>query len=155
MDPLLLNSYRPEVVKLAAVYELTKTATGTMGHAAELAGLGILARPSIRKLRGKEQSEKSTHIHEAVGLGTLAAPSAIELGKKGLSALRKVKKAAVTPTGLGQLKGRAAGIVEGVAKKVVAPVGKAAPAPQGKKLTMDMIMAAKKRMAGGGSGVVG
>jgi len=53
-----------------------------LGHAAELAGLGVLARPSIQKLRGKPVSEKSERVHELAGLGILAAPSAVELGRK-------------------------------------------------------------------------
>lgn len=53
--------------------------TGPWGHAAELAGLGILARPSIQKLRGKQVTHRSEAGHELVGLGTLAAPSAYHL----------------------------------------------------------------------------
>lgn len=53
--------------------------TGPWGHAAEIAGLGILARPSIQKLRGKQVSHRSEAGHELVGLGTLAAPSAYHL----------------------------------------------------------------------------
>ena len=196
MNPLLSNASRPEVMKLAAAYELikeaaadpkrlagmadavkkmkgavsslpvkVKTATGPAGHAVELAGLGILARPSVRKLRGKEQSEKSTHIHEAVGLGTLAAPSAIELGKSAIKRFGKkaiVKHASVheriktaASNGFGQFMGRAAHIAEKAVKpaaSTVAQVGqKAVEAPK-KKLTMDMIQAAKKRMASGGHG---
>jgi hypothetical protein len=57
-------------------------------HAAELAGLGILARPSVQKLQGKDVSEHSEHMHELAGLGVLAAPSAASLGS---SAYGKVK----------------------------------------------------------------
>ena len=61
---------------------------GWGGHAIELAGLGILARPSVQELRGKEMSEQSKHLHEIGGLGVLAAPSAYKLGKMGLDKLR-------------------------------------------------------------------
>lgn len=61
--------------------ELEKIAS----HAAELAGLGILAAPSIQHLRGKEMSEKNKARTEVAGLGVLAAPSALAAGKAGLS----------------------------------------------------------------------
>jgi hypothetical protein len=52
------------------------------GHAAEIAGLGILAAPSIyHKATGKEVKKSTTHNAELLGLGTLAAPSAYALGK--------------------------------------------------------------------------
>ena len=51
-------------------------------HAAEVAGLGILAVPSIQALRKKPVGEKATHKYELAGLGTLAAPSAYYLGKR-------------------------------------------------------------------------
>ena len=51
-------------------------------HIAELAGLGILAAPSIQALRKKPMDEKKTHKYEIAGLGTLAAPSAYYLGKR-------------------------------------------------------------------------
>jgi hypothetical protein len=60
-------------------------------HAIELAGLGILARPSVQELRGKQMSEHSKHMHEIGGLGVLAAPSAYELGKAGLGKLRALR----------------------------------------------------------------
>jgi hypothetical protein len=51
-------------------------------HGAELAGLGILAAPSIQGLRGKHMSEKTKDKMELAGLGTLAAPSAAHLARK-------------------------------------------------------------------------
>lgn len=71
-------------------YQATRTAILQMfpklasfgAHAAELAGLGVLARPSVNHLRGKEMSERSKALHETAGLGILAAPSAYEMGKK-------------------------------------------------------------------------
>lgn len=54
----------------------------TASHLAELAGLGILAVPSIQNLRGKPMGENKAHKYELAGLGTLAAPSVYHLGKK-------------------------------------------------------------------------
>jgi len=42
--------------------------------AAELGGLGVLAVPSIQKLRGKPMDENTAAAMEVAGLGTLAAP---------------------------------------------------------------------------------
>ena len=50
--------------------------------AAELAGLGMLAVPSIQGLRGKPMKEKHKDALEVAGLGTLAAPYVHSLGKK-------------------------------------------------------------------------
>lgn len=44
-------------------------------HAAELAGLGALAIPSIQRLRGKPMDENKSSKYELGGLATLAAPS--------------------------------------------------------------------------------
>lgn len=49
---------------------------------AELAGLGMLAIPSIQHLRGKPLKDKHTHMLEVAGLSTLAAPYAASIGKK-------------------------------------------------------------------------
>lgn len=60
----------------------TVTKVGSVGaHAAELAGLGMLAAPTIQKMRGKPMSEKNKDRAELGGLGVLAAPSALSLGK--------------------------------------------------------------------------
>lgn len=67
--------------------------------AAEVAGLGILAAPTIQKMRGKEMSERKSHAAELGGLGVLAAPAAhtmIEQGRKAFkpgSGARGVAKA--------------------------------------------------------------
>ena len=53
-------------------------------HAAELAGLGALAVPTIQKMRGKPISDKASHRWELGGLATLAAPSLYAVGKKAL-----------------------------------------------------------------------
>jgi hypothetical protein len=50
-------------------------------HAAEVAGLGILAKPSIDEMRGKKVPTKRKAGTELAGLGVLAAPSALSLGK--------------------------------------------------------------------------
>ena len=60
---------------------MKKIATGPLGHATELAGLGVLAKPSWDRLRGKKVDEKKSAKQEIAGLGILAAPSAIELGR--------------------------------------------------------------------------
>jgi hypothetical protein len=59
-------------------------------HGAELAGLGILAAPSVAHMMGKKVSEKNQHRAELAGLGVLAAPSLVHFAK-GLSS--KFKKA--------------------------------------------------------------
>jgi hypothetical protein len=56
--------------------------------ASELAGLGMLAVPSVQHLRGKPMKEDTTAKMEIAGLGTLAAPYAWSAGKK---LLRKIK----------------------------------------------------------------
>jgi hypothetical protein len=63
----------------AFVDELDKIADA--GHVAELAGLGILAAPSIKNLVDPKASkkEKSHAKFETAGLATLAAPSAYKL----------------------------------------------------------------------------
>lgn len=52
------------------------------GAASELAGLGMLAAPSIQYLRGKPMKEDTAHKVELAGLGTLAAPYLYNVGKK-------------------------------------------------------------------------
>jgi len=49
--------------------------------AAELVGLGTLAVPSIKHLRGIHVPEGAAHKYELAGLGILAAPSAYKAGK--------------------------------------------------------------------------
>lgn len=50
--------------------------------AAELAGLGTLAAPSIQAMRGKPMSEKAKNRAEVAGLGILAAPTIAGMAKK-------------------------------------------------------------------------
>jgi len=47
---------------------------------AEVGGLGVLALPSIQKLRGKPMNEDTAAKLEVLGLGTLAAPELHHLG---------------------------------------------------------------------------
>lgn len=168
MNPILRNASRPEVMKLAAIKEMEKNAS-VASHAIEVTGLGVLARPSIRHLQGKEQSERSGHAHEVAGLGMLAAPSALHLGSAGLKKVSPTTHARIAATKAGKFLAKHAAdfggtgrmlvktLNQGVAKPAVQQathaVGQAAAAaPKKKKLTMDMIQAAKKRMAGGGHG---
>lgn len=63
-------------------------------HGAELAGLGVLAVPSykrLKKIRQPETSpqERSDAKHELAGLGILAAPSAIHLAHSAYKRLRR------------------------------------------------------------------
>jgi hypothetical protein len=69
------------VLRAAASGVLHTKVANSLEHAVELGGLGILARPSINHLRGKEMSERSKSWHETAGLGVLAAPSAYGIGK--------------------------------------------------------------------------
>lgn len=82
MHAVTLTAFRDELEKIAS-----------MGaHAAEIAGLGILAAPTaVKHFGGKEWSEKNKRRAELGGLATLAAPSAFEMGK---SVLKKIKKGA-------------------------------------------------------------
>lgn len=51
-------------------------------HGAEIAGLGILAAPSVKAMvTGKNMSDKNTHRAEIAGLGVLAAPSIAHFAK--------------------------------------------------------------------------
>jgi len=76
-------------------FGMVKTASGGFmlaDHLNEVAGLGTLAIPSLRKMRKKNQEspermekiEKSEPKYEAAGLGMLAAPYAHRLATKGI-----------------------------------------------------------------------
>lgn len=69
----LMSGFSDEMAKLA----------GILGHAAEVAGLGILAAPSVQRLRGKPMAKRREAGTEVAGLGLLAAPSAYHLLKRG------------------------------------------------------------------------
>ncbi len=72
-------------VRQAVMQKLAFAFPEAAGHAAEVAGLGILARPTIQKMRGQQVSERSEHLHELGGLGILAVPSAVNLAGHYLS----------------------------------------------------------------------
>lgn len=78
-----------KVVKkvVSKVASVQKTATN-WHHAAEIAGLGTLAAPTIQKMRGKPMKEKNKDRAEMAGLGILAVPAAHELGKKAIPKLK-------------------------------------------------------------------
>lgn len=64
-------------------------------HAAELAGLGILAAPAVHHLaKNTEWSEKNKSRAEVAGLGVLAAPSAYAVGKAGVGKVKAIARAA-------------------------------------------------------------
>lgn len=65
-------------------------------HAIELAGLGMLAKPSVDEYRDQPMSHKSKAIWELLGLGTLAAPSAYTLAKAVLPKLAAEKTAIIS-----------------------------------------------------------
>lgn len=99
-DPDVIAKYPHIVAKYPEVFEQTETMVDhdpaeemaydpsrveepkVASHAAELAGLGILAAPSAAALAGKKVNESTAHKAELVGLGTLAAPSAWAVTKK-------------------------------------------------------------------------
>jgi hypothetical protein len=60
-------------------------------HLTEIAGLGVLAKPSIDRLRGKEVDERKAAKQEIAGLGILAAPSALKLGKSAYNKFKTFK----------------------------------------------------------------
>lgn len=72
----------------AHMYQMAKGASAfwqgfekAAGAVAELAGLGMLAVPSVQHLRGKPLKEDTAHKLELAGLGTLAAPYAVSAAK--------------------------------------------------------------------------
>lgn len=82
---------------LALQSELEKIA-GLGAGALDLAGLGMLAAPTIQKMRGKPMQEKNKDRAELGGLGVLGASVAAEHGKDAWNAAK---------SGLGKLKGLA------------------------------------------------
>lgn len=79
-----LRSFKFEgILKMekTALFAGFEKAAGNIGHAMDLAGLGLLAAPSATHLMGgKDWSEKNKHRAEVVGLGAIAAPVAHEMG---------------------------------------------------------------------------
>lgn len=79
---------------LAFQDEIEKIA-GIGAGALDVAGLGLLAAPTIRHMRGKKMSDKNKNRAEIAGLGTLGASvaaehahDAVSAGKAGISKLR-------------------------------------------------------------------
>lgn len=74
---------------------MRKLAMGNIGTAASLAGLGILAAPSIQDLRHKPMDEKKKAKYELAGLGAIAAPEAHDLyhGVRGSGVLSRLRSA--------------------------------------------------------------
>jgi hypothetical protein len=122
-------------------------------HGAELAGLGMLAAPTIQKMRGKPMKDKNKDRAEVAGLGVLAAPSVAHYGGSAVQKLKglagKAAKVAVTkhagvdvwnPT-TGKILGEAAS----KAKSIASGASKAAPRvrPDGKAL-LDQIRGMKR-----------
>lgn len=120
--------------------------------AADMAGLGALAAPTIQKMRGKEMSERGTHAAEIGGLGLLALPvghNLYEAGKK------LIKKGSVRKLAQGDLwnphTGEIVGSQMGRANAGIASAGAhAAQAAKKPAFTAAHLAAAKAKMPGGG-----
>jgi hypothetical protein len=69
---------------------------GLGAGALDMAGLGLLAAPTVQHMRGKPMSDKNKNRAELGGLGVLGASVAAEHGKEGLEAAK---------SGLSKLKG--------------------------------------------------
>jgi hypothetical protein len=90
------------ITKAAVMLKLgmSKTGAGSIAeHMNEIAGLGTLAIPSLRKMRKKNQNpegmeriERSEPKYEVAGLGMLAAPYAHGLAKKGITPYANMSK---------------------------------------------------------------
>lgn len=79
-----LRSFKVERIthmKKVAFWEGFNKKANALHHAAEVAGLGLLAVPTIQKMRGKKISDKAQHRFELGGLGVLAAPAIHALAK--------------------------------------------------------------------------
>lgn len=89
----ILNMHEPHIKPIAKSpasggtgnIEMKKAASESpLYHGAELAGLGILAAPSVAHMMGHKVKEKNQHRAELAGLGVLAAPSVVSLAKRAL-----------------------------------------------------------------------
>lgn len=147
MHTATLLSFQDELEKLAS-------------DAAELAGLGILAAPAVHHLvKNREWSEKNKSRAEVAGLGVLAAPAALNVGRKGISKLKAMSRAA----NVAKLRNAAMGVVKHAAPTMSAMAnmhrladaakavkGAAKPVAQaaGKALTSPNNMARASHLAG-------
>ena len=90
----------------------------------DFAGLGVLAAPTIQKMRHKEMSDKGTHAAELGGLGMLAGTSAHKIYKafkKG--GLAAIKHASVNKqANLGQTAGATFGVGSKTMSSFVDPI---------------------------------
>lgn len=77
-----VRTFRTDRIKSMEKTAFWKGFEKKAGAAAELAGLGMLAVPSIQSLRGKPMEEHTKDKFELAGLGTLAAPYVHSVGKK-------------------------------------------------------------------------
>jgi len=100
----MLHPQRLRALAAAVSSELEKEAAigEHLTHAAELAGLGVLAVPSVhrlRKIKKKETppEERKAAKYELAGLGILAAPSAMHLAHSAYKAFKKPKLATIDP----------------------------------------------------------
>jgi len=152
IHPVTMAAFRDELEKIAS-------------HGAELAGLGILAAPSIAHLRGKDWSEKNKARAEVAGLGVLAAPSAMAVGKKALPKLKNfaanagkqvLKHASAEKVAMdlwNPATGRVFGEAASKVKSMASGAAKAAPKAQVKGA--DLLAHIKKMKATGQSGTIG
>jgi hypothetical protein len=76
---MCLDSFFDELEKISGIGSFVAQHKDALSHGTEIAGLGILAKPSIDRLRGKDVSERRAAKWDTAGLGLLAAPSAISL----------------------------------------------------------------------------
>ena len=75
--------------EILAQHDFIKTAfSSNMVNGLEVAGLGILAAPSVAGLAGHPMNEKTKEIAEVGGLGVLAAHPTYELGHAAVNAVK-------------------------------------------------------------------
>jgi hypothetical protein len=78
-------------IRAATISRFPKLASALPIAGAELAGLGILAKPSINDLRNPQASpeDKRKAKYETAGLGLLGVHPAYQLGSAGVNQLRR------------------------------------------------------------------
>lgn len=85
-------AFADELEKIAltsGVTDFVSRHSGPISHGLDLAGLGILAKPGIDRLRGKHVDERKAAKTETAGLGVLALPSAVSLAHHAIKGMRK------------------------------------------------------------------
>ena len=83
MDVVTYSGFKNELEKIA------------YHSVVDIAGLGMLAAPTVQKMRGKEMSEKGTHAAELGGLGVLAGSSAHKIYSGAKKAYQAAPKSGV------------------------------------------------------------